>query len=83
MGHGLCGFLEAIMVSLLVSVPLVVSNLSFLFFFGETVFKLMASCLLFVLPLEPHLQSILLWLFFWRRGLSNYFPPAGLQLRPS
>jgi hypothetical protein len=31
------------------------------------------ACKTGTLPFEPHLQSILLWLF-WRRGLMNYFP---------
>jgi hypothetical protein len=30
------------------------------------------------LPLEPHLQSRLLWLF-WRWNLMNYFAQAGLK----
>jgi hypothetical protein len=33
------------------------------------------------LPLEPHLQSILLWLF-WRWGLVNYSPRLALNHDP-
>jgi hypothetical protein len=31
------------------------------------------TCKAGTLPLEPHLQSMLLWLF-WRQGLMNYLP---------
>jgi hypothetical protein len=34
------------------------------------------------LPLEPHLQFILLCLF-WRLGLANYLPELTLHLDPS
>jgi hypothetical protein len=33
----------------------------------------LCACKAGALPLEPHLQSILLWLF-WRWGLRNYLP---------
>jgi hypothetical protein len=40
------------------------------------------TCKVGILPLEPHFQSILLWLF-WRWGLANYFsgwPPNVILL---
>jgi hypothetical protein len=41
-------------------------------------FELRASHLASTLPLEPHLQSILLWLF-WRWGLENYLHGLALN----
>jgi hypothetical protein len=40
------------------------------------------ACKADTLLLEPHLQSILLWLF-WRWGLTNYLPGLALNHNPS
>jgi hypothetical protein len=39
------------------------------------------NCKAVTLPLEPHLQSILLWLF-WRWGFWNYLPGLALNRNP-
>jgi hypothetical protein len=46
---------------------LVISFSFSFFFFGEMGLNLgLHACKTGALPLEPHLQSILLWYFFWR-----------------
>jgi hypothetical protein len=55
----------------------------FIYFFCETGFwAWLHACKAGFLPLEPHLQSILLWLF-WRWGLVKYLPRIGFEPRSS
>jgi hypothetical protein len=48
--------------------------LFFVFLVGLEFDSGLRSCKAGTLLLEPHLRSILVWLF-WRGGLANYFPP--------
>jgi hypothetical protein len=42
----------------------------------------LCTCKAATLPLDPHLQSILLWLF-WRWSFLNYWPRLALNLDPA
>jgi hypothetical protein len=58
------------------------THILFLFCFGGMGFELRAShCKESALSLKPHLQSILLWLF-WRLDLVNYLSGLTLNHEP-
>jgi hypothetical protein len=56
-------------------------NFFFFFWWDWGLNSGLCSCKAGILPLEPLLQSILLWLF-WRLGLMNYLPTLALNCNP-